>query len=242
MSTDRTSLWGGRFEGGPAEALARLSVSVHFDWRLAPYDLQGSKAHARVLARAGLLTDDEPGGVAEVEPQVGRHLVVARAAGAQLAAEAAELLEQPALQRGVHVLVLDPRAERAVGDLGAQLVEGAQHPVQLVDVEQPRAVQDAGVRLGGEQVVRREAPVEVDADRQPGERLGRTALEPAAPQGGAVRRLGHRAARSRAAGAVRSVLMRSPSWRCGCADGPRPGAAGGRRGRRRSVRDVRRCG
>ena len=53
------SLWGGRFEGGPAEALARLSVSVHFDWRLAPYDLLGSKAHARVLHRAGLLSDDE---------------------------------------------------------------------------------------------------------------------------------------------------------------------------------------
>jgi argininosuccinate lyase len=57
--TERTSLWGGRFEGGPAEALARLSVSVHFDWRLATYDLLGSKAHARVLHRAGLLTDDE---------------------------------------------------------------------------------------------------------------------------------------------------------------------------------------
>ncbi len=55
----RTSLWGGRFEGGPAEALARLSVSVHFDWRLAPYDLAASKAHARVLHRAGLLDDDE---------------------------------------------------------------------------------------------------------------------------------------------------------------------------------------
>ncbi|MCU1599671.1 MAG: argininosuccinate lyase [Frankiales bacterium] len=54
-----TSLWGGRFEGGPAEALARLSVSVHFDWRLAPYDLLGSRAHARVLHRAGLLSDDE---------------------------------------------------------------------------------------------------------------------------------------------------------------------------------------
>jgi argininosuccinate lyase len=52
-------LWGGRFEGGPADAMARLSVSVQFDWRLAPYDLLGSKAHARVLRRAGLLTDDE---------------------------------------------------------------------------------------------------------------------------------------------------------------------------------------
>ena len=54
-----TPLWGGRFEGGPAEALAALSVSVHFDMRLAPYDLRSSRAHARVLHRAGLLDDDE---------------------------------------------------------------------------------------------------------------------------------------------------------------------------------------
>ncbi len=54
-----TRLWGGRFEGGPSDALAMLSVSVQFDWRLAPYDLLGSRAHARVLGRAGLLTDDE---------------------------------------------------------------------------------------------------------------------------------------------------------------------------------------
>ena len=52
-------LWGGRFEGGPSEALARLSVSVQFDWRLAPYDLAGSRAHTRVLHKAGLLADDE---------------------------------------------------------------------------------------------------------------------------------------------------------------------------------------
>ncbi|HEY2639312.1 MAG TPA: argininosuccinate lyase [Streptosporangiaceae bacterium] len=52
-------LWGGRFESGPAEALARLSVSVQFDWRLAPYDLRASAAHARVLHKAGLLTDVE---------------------------------------------------------------------------------------------------------------------------------------------------------------------------------------
>src|SRR5207249_3084931 len=54
-----TRLWGGRFGAGPAEALARLSVSVQFDWRLARYDLRASRAHARVLHRAGLLTDAE---------------------------------------------------------------------------------------------------------------------------------------------------------------------------------------
>jgi argininosuccinate lyase len=59
VSEETTRLWGGRFSGGPSEALAKLSLSVHFDWRLAPYDLRASKAHARVLHRAGLLTDDE---------------------------------------------------------------------------------------------------------------------------------------------------------------------------------------
>jgi argininosuccinate lyase len=59
MADKPTRLWGGRFEGGPAEALAALSLSVHFDWRLARYDLRGSRAHARVLAAAGLLTEAE---------------------------------------------------------------------------------------------------------------------------------------------------------------------------------------
>ncbi len=56
-------LWGGRFAGGPAEAMFALSKSTHFDWRLARYDLAGSGAHARALHRAGLLTGDELAGM-----------------------------------------------------------------------------------------------------------------------------------------------------------------------------------
>lgn len=57
--SERISLWGGRFADGPAEALAALSKSTDFDWRLAAYDIAGSRAHARVLHRAGLLDDTE---------------------------------------------------------------------------------------------------------------------------------------------------------------------------------------
>ena len=39
--------------------MARLSRSTHFDWKLAPYDLMQTKAHAQVLERAGLLSQDE---------------------------------------------------------------------------------------------------------------------------------------------------------------------------------------
>ncbi|MBX3194948.1 MAG: argininosuccinate lyase [Microbacteriaceae bacterium] len=52
-------LWGGRFADGPSPELAALSRSTHFDWELAPYDIRGSHAHARALAVAGLLSDEE---------------------------------------------------------------------------------------------------------------------------------------------------------------------------------------
>ncbi len=58
-AADKTSLWGGRFASGPSPELIELSRSTHFDWRLAPYDLAGSRAHAHVLAAAGLLGQDD---------------------------------------------------------------------------------------------------------------------------------------------------------------------------------------
>ena len=58
-STNEGKLWGGRFAGGPSPELEALSRSTHFDWRLVPYDLAGSRAHANALHTAGLLTDDD---------------------------------------------------------------------------------------------------------------------------------------------------------------------------------------
>lgn len=58
-STNEGKLWGGRFAAGPSPELEALSVSTQFDWRLAPYDLAGSRAHANALHAAGLLTDEE---------------------------------------------------------------------------------------------------------------------------------------------------------------------------------------
>jgi argininosuccinate lyase len=57
--TNEGSLWGARFATGPSPELAALSRSIHFDWQLAPYDIAGSKAHARALAAAGYLDADE---------------------------------------------------------------------------------------------------------------------------------------------------------------------------------------
>jgi argininosuccinate lyase len=52
-------LWGSRFTSAPASGMFELSRSTQFDWRLAPYDIAASKAHARALHRAHLLSDGE---------------------------------------------------------------------------------------------------------------------------------------------------------------------------------------
>jgi argininosuccinate lyase len=62
-ATNEGALWGGRFAAGPAAALAALSRSTHFDWALAPYDIRASRAHAKVLHKAGLLSADELAGM-----------------------------------------------------------------------------------------------------------------------------------------------------------------------------------
>ena len=53
------TLWGGRFEGAPDEALRRLNDSLPFDRRMALQDVEGSIAYARAIGRAGVITEAE---------------------------------------------------------------------------------------------------------------------------------------------------------------------------------------
>lgn len=55
----KQATWGGRFSAGPAECMLRIGESVSFDQRLAAFDVQGSKAHASMLAKVGILSDEE---------------------------------------------------------------------------------------------------------------------------------------------------------------------------------------
>ncbi len=153
----------------------------------------GPARHGHVVMRLGEAdqrvlevrdqTADDPAVVAQVHPEEGGHLVVAGPAGAQLAAElGAEPLQQAALQSGVHVLVGDGAGEGAVGHVGFELVESGDHAVELFGREQAGLVEHAGVGAGARDVVRREAPVEVDRRRQQGQRFRRTVGEPAAPE------------------------------------------------------------
>jgi argininosuccinate lyase len=53
------SMWGGRFEAGPAEIMEEINVSLHFDKRFYAEDIRASQAHANMLCACGILTDDE---------------------------------------------------------------------------------------------------------------------------------------------------------------------------------------
>jgi argininosuccinate lyase len=53
------SLWGGRFERKPAELMQAINVSIGFDRRLAAQDLAGSRAHAAMLHKVGVLSSDD---------------------------------------------------------------------------------------------------------------------------------------------------------------------------------------
>ena len=61
MAENKQATWGGRFNEGPADRMVRFSESVSFDQRLAPYDIRGRKAHAKMLAHVGLITEQEAG-------------------------------------------------------------------------------------------------------------------------------------------------------------------------------------
>lgn len=59
------TLWHGRFEGGPSEALQALNDSLAFDQRMFREDVAGSRAHVRMLARVGLMSVADEASVLE---------------------------------------------------------------------------------------------------------------------------------------------------------------------------------
>ena len=52
------TLWGGRFDSAPADAMAALSKSVHFDWRLAPYEIEVNLIHLKNLIEQDVVSKE----------------------------------------------------------------------------------------------------------------------------------------------------------------------------------------
>lgn len=53
----QNSMWGGRFADGPDAILAAINASIGLDKRLYARDIEGSRAHAAMLAAQGIITN-----------------------------------------------------------------------------------------------------------------------------------------------------------------------------------------
>ena len=57
--TESNAMWGGRFASGPDAIMEAINASIGFDRKLAAEDIEGSKAHARMLAERGIIAADD---------------------------------------------------------------------------------------------------------------------------------------------------------------------------------------
>lgn len=66
--------WGGRFRKPMDRAVAHFNASLSFDHRLYSFDIEGSRVHARMLARQGLIPEDEAGAMDRALAEIGQEL------------------------------------------------------------------------------------------------------------------------------------------------------------------------
>ena len=103
-------MWKGRFQEETDARVQAFTQSLDQDWRLAPWDLRGSEAHARMLVRVGLLTQEEGRILLEGLEQVRREVA------------SGELVPRVDLE-DVH-MNLEARLTELVGPVGAKLHTG----------------------------------------------------------------------------------------------------------------------
>ncbi len=65
MTDNANQMWGGRFAAGPDAIMEAINASIGFDQRLARQDIEGSRAHAAMLAAQGILTDSDADAIRE---------------------------------------------------------------------------------------------------------------------------------------------------------------------------------
>ncbi|MDO5528397.1 MAG: argininosuccinate lyase [Paracoccus sp. (in: a-proteobacteria)] len=65
QSQQANSMWGGRFAAGPDAIMTAINASIGFDKRLYAQDIEGSRAHAAMLAAQGIITDKDAEAIRE---------------------------------------------------------------------------------------------------------------------------------------------------------------------------------
>ena len=70
--------WGGRFAGGTDSRVEAFTESISIDRRLYKHDIRGGQAHAKMLAKVGLLTDDEAARICSTLDAIGTDIEAGR--------------------------------------------------------------------------------------------------------------------------------------------------------------------
>jgi argininosuccinate lyase len=114
----KNAMWGGRFDGGPAEIMEKINASIGFDKALYKQDIQGSKAHSAMLAAQGILTEADRdaihAGLDEIEKEI-----------------EAGVFDFKTELEDIHMNV-ESRLREKIGDAGARLHTGRSRNDQVV--------------------------------------------------------------------------------------------------------------
>ncbi len=75
-------MWGGRFTSGPDAVMEAINASIDVDQRMAKQDIDGSRAHARMLAQQGIISDADAAaiddGLSKVSEEIAQGLLTFR--------------------------------------------------------------------------------------------------------------------------------------------------------------------
>ena len=117
MTRTTKKAWSGRFAGPAERGAEAYTASLPFDWRLYPYDIQGSIAYARALMRAGVLEADEAARIVRGLEEIRKELTEGG-------------LDPDPAHEDIHMYV-EGRLIEKVGDVGGKLHTGRSRNEQV---------------------------------------------------------------------------------------------------------------
>ncbi len=128
--------WGGRFTEKTATSAETFSASIHFDKRLYRYDIAGSMAHAKMLAKVGLLNSAELeqilGGLTEIESEIENNTFVFRPELEDIHMNIEKVLVEKTGQAGEKLHTARSRNDQVALDMRLYLRHESQHLITLL--------------------------------------------------------------------------------------------------------------
>ena len=149
---DSDKPWSGRFTEATASSAEKFSASIHFDMRLYRHDIAGSKAHAKMLAKVGLISGAELeqiiAGLTEIEVEIESNTFVFRTHLEDIHMNIEKALVEKVGLAGEKLHTARSRNDQVALDMRLYLREESQHLIGLLGDLQKGFVQLAREHLG----------------------------------------------------------------------------------------------